>query len=943
MVRKTVMFFVATLLIASVCFAQVQTGALKGTVVDPDGAALPGITVILKSPALILPELTTVTNAQGVYRFLNLPPGTFEVTFQLEGMNTTVRKGVVVNVGKTITVDIQMQLKTQQETIVVSGKAPTVDRQSTTGVASMDVEFLKLIPARRDVGEYFNMTPGVTGNTAHGSSAMDNAYTIDGVNVGDPATGMDNVSYGFDIMEEVSIQSGGLSAEHGSVKGAVINVITKSGGNDFSGMASFYYDHESLQSDNTKDTALYDPDNETKTGKKFTMEPVLTVGGPLVKDKLWFFTNLSMLTEEEYAPGYPHDQEEDIPADHKQYFPYIKFTLQPNQANKFVLSYNFSDRIRNHRGAAWWNNVDTTIKQKTPTHMINLHWTRTFGDNFFTNLKFGMVKFFMSLHAKQPGPFFSNYSTSLATGSAWRNKDDNWRDRYQVNFDGTTFIDDLAGSHELKFGAEMQYARVRWLIETATDTMGVSAYTIMAPEFFGEPGYFVGYFINGFDRLDDMMNISAFVQDTWNITNNLTLNLGLRFDHNSIIWPAQNQDAEPFTKFGVLVDRRIPESRTVTKWNTFVPRLGLIFDVFSDGSTLVKASWSQYVQPNQIGWTNSAHNNGWFATWGYLDHQTGQYLPGQEYPMWFPSTMSVGYGGEGLKAPVSTEYTIGIERELWEDWSIGARYIRKSEKDLIHIVDASALDMDALVNNNELVWKDYAPVELYDPYGGQNVTFYNDLNPGRVPEEYIMNPPGADRQYDGVELTLNKRYSHGWSMNLSYVYADSRGLISTARGGQSLGTSGLFASPNAHVNNDGRMEMERRHQVKFQGLLKGPLGINLGTYIRFLSGRRWTRTVSSNYLGYTGILNQGNVAVNAEPRGTQGYPDRIIVDLKVEKAFRMGKFQFKVFADIFNLFNDNTITSYKTNNSSHPTYIFLEEDALVDPRIIRLGAKIEFN
>jgi hypothetical protein len=253
-------------LLVSVGFAQIgQTGTINGTVTDPDGVTLPGITVILKGPALVLPQMTTVTNANGVYRFMGLNPGTYELTFMLEGMNTLVRKGIVVRVGKISTVDVGMTLKSLEESIVVSGKAPTVDRQRTTGVASLDIEILKMVPTRnRDAMDYFNLTPGVTGDTAHGSGVMDNSYNLDGVNMGDPATGTDYVSFGMDIMEEIAVQTGGISAEFGSVKGAVMNVVTKSGGNKFSGSASFYYDHESLQSENTEGTDLYDPDNPEK-------------------------------------------------------------------------------------------------------------------------------------------------------------------------------------------------------------------------------------------------------------------------------------------------------------------------------------------------------------------------------------------------------------------------------------------------------------------------------------------------------------------------------------------------------------------------------------------------------------------------------------------------------------------------------------------------------
>ena len=941
--KRLLTLFLSTLLLVSVGFAQLgQTGTINGTVTDPDGVTLPGITVILKGPALVLPQMTTVTNANGVYRFMGLNPGTYELTFMLEGMNTLVRKGIVVRVGKISTVDVGMTLKSLEESIVVSGKAPTVDRQRTTGIASLDVELLKMVPTRnRDAMDYFNLTPGVTGDTAHGSGVMDNSYNLDGVNMGDPATGTDYVSFGMDIMEEIAVQTGGISAEFGSVKGAVMNVVTKSGGNKLTGSAFFYYDHESLQSENTEGTDLYDPDNPEKTGRKFQYEPGLTLGGPVIKDKLWFFGNLSMISSEEYAPGYPHDKapgEEDTPMDKKEYFPYLKFTYQPSQSDKFIFSFNYSDLRRNHRGADRYENFDTTRTQESPTYVFNAHWTKTFGSNFYANLKLAYIKYNMNIDAKSPGSQYSDWLSSNQTGTYWRNKDDYKRDRYQVVFDATTFIDDFAGSHELKFGGELQMAKTAWLMETnSSDPTGMHL-IFMYPEYFGGNGIYYGYHIYTFDRKDDMLNYSVFFNDTWSVTNNLTLNLGIRYDYNSLIWPAQNQDEAPIYNpfLDDYIDRRIPEKMTPMKWNNLSPRLGLIYDIFSDGTTLLKASWSHYVQPNQVGWINLAHPNGWLY-WR-------EYYYGYDFPLAYrsgvtPGLTGVGYGDYDLKAPTSNELTIGIEREMWEDWSLGIRYIKKWEKNLIHIVDANALDIDALLDNGELIWTDWEAVEVLDPYSGEMVTFYNDLNPGREPADFIVNPPGAERNYDGVELTLNKRYSHGWSLNASYVWAKSTGLISTDRGDQALGTSSLWDSPNAHINADGRFPYERRHQVKVTGLVKGPWGINFGGYFRVLAGRRWTRTVSSLFLDLE--LDQGSTTINAEPRGSDGYPTIVQLDLKVEKAFKFGNVELKLFADIFNVFNDNTVID-EYHNSSNTSRVYGEDEDINDPRVVRFGAKIEF-
>ncbi len=436
-----------------------------------------------------------------------------------------------------------------------------------------------------------------------------------------------------------------------------------------------------------------------------------------------------------------------------------------------------------------------------------------------------------------------------------------------------------------------------------------------------------------------MMNFSFFVNDTWSVTNNLTLNLGVRYDYNSIRWPAQANDSAPVydPSLGIEVSKGIDSSMTPMKWNNISPRLGLIYDIFSDGTTLFKASWSHYVQPNQTAWVNVAHPNGWH---GWIEFYRGAYEP-YAYQSWAtPSNTSVGYANHDLKAPTSDELTVGIEREMWEDWSLSVRYIKKWEKDLIHVVDASQLDIDALLDNGELSWTDWQEISATDPYDNSTVYFWNDLNPGRVPESYIVNVPLGKRQYDGFEFVLNKRYSHGWSVNASYVYANSRGLISTARGGQSLGTSSLFGDPNAHVNGEGRFPYERRHQVKVTGLVKGPWGINFGTYFRYLAGRRWTRNVQNDFIGVE--LNQpGSVNNFAEKRGSHGYPGRTLLDLKVEKDFRFGKVSFKVFADIFNVFNSNTVTSeYLT--TGNPNRTFGEDLSILAPRVVRFGARIEF-
>ena len=187
---------------------------------------------------------------------------------------------------------------------------------------------------------------------------------------------------------------------------------------------------------------------------------------------------------------------------------------------------------------------------------------------------------------------------------------------------------------------------------------------------------------------------------------------------------------------------------------------------------------------------------------------------------------------------------------------------------------------------------------------------------------------------------MNKRYSHGWALNISYVYAKSRGLLTTTRGDESLGgaVAGFYQSPNAHTNALGALPLERRHQFKVEGLVKGPFGINLSGYFRYLSGLPTTRTVSNNYLG---LALKQNVTIYAEERGHTKLPDTVQLDLRLEKTFRLKPIAFGVFADCFNVFNRGVATGMWMNSSNTSTK-YMQMTAINDPRIFQLGARLEF-
>ncbi len=949
MIKKTCMVLMLMLAVVTVGYAQSsQTGTLMGVVSMEDGVTIPGVTVIVTSPALMVGKMTTVTNENGVYRFGNLPPGVYELNFQLESFRPVIRKDIRVVALQTYTVNTTIRQEAIKEAVVVTGQSPTVDTQRQTRAANFDVQFLKSLPAPRNLLSFVNMAPGMIdggaggGSSSMGSSAMDNSFNLDGVNLGDPATGLTNVTFGLDIMDEISIQAGGLSAEYGSVRGAMVNVITKSGGNRISGTASFYMNHEDLIGDNTKGTPL---EEQGVTANHLQFEPSFSLGGPVIKDKLWFFASGTYTETQSYVSGFPYtNPDANTIVKITQPLPYIKLTFQADQKNKFTLSYNYSDRINNNRFADIFHTEKNTSKQTSPTHVVNLNWNRYFGENVYANFKVGVSQAGLNFDSNTDAPCYYDVYTYryLDNGGNWRTYDRNQRDRYNVNVDFTTFIDDFMGTHELKIGGEAQLARVGWQVYGKPDPVSGCHLNYML----GDTGTYLAGFVligDGFDRKDNMDDYFGFIQDTWRVNRHLTLNLGLRLEYNSVSWPVQGEAGDihfPGALSDLVVNRGITESIKGFSWTNLAPRLGIIYDLFGDNKTLAKASWSRYTVPNQIGWINGAHPNGWVTYITNLNPD-GTPIIGSEQPLWLPATTKIGYGDYKLKAAYTDELTVGLERELFTDWSASFRFIRKWDRNLIHQVDAAQLDMDKLMATGELDWsKNWVAKTTVDPFDGKTVTFYSKINTA-VSDVRIVNPPGAERDFQGLELTLNKRFSHGWQLNTSYVYGKSEGLISQGRGGASLGTSALFSDPNAHINAYGTLDLDNRHQFKVQGLLAGPLGINVSGYFRFLSGGTWTRTIRSLFLGVPVTQSRNGAFVNAEERGSRRLPDTVQLDLRLEKAFKISNVTLSVFADCFNLTNQGIATSVWTDSSNLRVRQLGEMLTINAPRMFQLGARIE--
>ncbi|HMC20856.1 MAG TPA: TonB-dependent receptor, partial [Thermoanaerobaculia bacterium] len=234
------------------------TGNLTGRVTDSNGGALPGVTIEVKSPAL-QGTRSISSDRDGTYRFALLPPGDYAVTFRLEGLAPEARKNVTVSLGKDTSLDVTMRPAAVSAEIVVSATAPVLDTTSTTLGTNLNTRAIETLPSGRNYASVVQVTPGVAsdanpGNaqqstiSVYGSSGAENSFFIDGVNTTNVEYGFQGKELNFEFISEVDVKTGGYEAEYGRSTGGIINVITKSGGNDFRGDLFGYHDSDSLQS-----------------------------------------------------------------------------------------------------------------------------------------------------------------------------------------------------------------------------------------------------------------------------------------------------------------------------------------------------------------------------------------------------------------------------------------------------------------------------------------------------------------------------------------------------------------------------------------------------------------------------------------------------------------------------------------------------------------------
>jgi hypothetical protein len=792
------LFVVALVLaLALPAFATVQTGKLTGTVFDPDGVPLAGVTVTISAPEM-MGTRKIQTAEDGSFLFFGLPPGKYKIDIQQPGFLPFLQEQIRVNIGSTITLDILLELPTAEETVVVTARRPVVDKERTTLGGNYDDEFLETVPITRQYQSVAALAPGVVGGAnpnIHGGSLYSNQYLVDGVNTTDPVTNTFAANFNFDAIKEVQVLTGGLDAEYGYATGGIINLVTKSGGNEFHLDTTFYATPEvlSLKDSFEKEGA------PTRDNYQFN----INAGGPILKDKLWYFAslefnrNLAKLssTPDYFNPANPEPIQH--PArDWISLFYLAKLTFQASDNHKLVAMAQGDPTWLKNEDQSNFIAAEAETQRYQGGFFVSLAWEALWSKSLFQKTQIAIKQstldiFPMGCRDLEDENCRSHYDqdTGLTTGNS---STDVLTERWRLQFDSswTYYLDGFLGDHEWKAG--WQFAHT-WE-DYREGYPGGASYTDRS----GRP-YRINQLLrdeNGeFQRLSTQITgdtLGLYLQDSWKITKDLTLKPGVRFD-----W----------------AEMRNYKDETITSFMTTSPRLNLVWDITSDGKTVFRAGYNRYV------------DTGYLLLSGFvgksLESETYEYNPATgQYDIFVRS--SGGDSGvivkDNLTAPHTDEVSLQIERELFTDFSLALNGLWRETKYVYEDDEAN------------LIWNQ----EGTDVIGYKNgeETFIWSLG----------TPREAWRRYWGLEVVARKTFSNNWTLNGSYTYSRAEGAPDTL-------VSAYMDNPRQDKYFWSWLGYDVRHRLKLDGSYALPYGIELGASFWWTTGAPYTKVVTNRYWG----------------------------------------------------------------------------------------------
>lgn len=887
------------LLASTAVIAQTQYGMMSGVVVDGTGAALPGVAVSLEGPDL-QGTRTTVTDGRGFYRIIPVPPGdNYTVTFQLSSFKTVEVSDLIVDIDTETQVNATMELSEFAGTIEVIADRVVVDTTKTLVDTNVDFDLFDTLPQDRRFTSIIAASAGTRpGNNPQISGGSDdaNVYLVDGVDITDPIWLTWGSQINIDTIDEVSVQRAGYTAEYGRSTGGIINMLTKSGGNDFSVLARVVVANEDWSAD-------WGTESETgreKAGSAHIDEirPSIAIGGPILKDRLWFFTSYEhrdMTRDYGYYASNLDRQAGDLSTgefSYEGYFLSAKLTFQLNDRNRLIGYYNtdpidFEPLYAGSRGYPNWH-PDAERKQFQESKAFSLQWHSTVRDDWFIEAKYQDYSFEIDfLPAGVPWsegiPYVYDQGSGYNYGSppwAW------WTDRPREGLTAaaTHFIDSTNGSHELKFGFD-------W-----TDMKPVAGGFRNTNGWYRVAGdqpirYDIWHDQTG-PRPFKQEYRAIFVQDQWRLKN-LTLNFGLRAEASEL-YNASNDSLMSFD-FGEQI----------------APRLGFAYDLKGDS---LHGSLSRfYILPGN-----------------YIAQYFDDVPDVQERYVWNDSCEVTGGN--------AWDYLDSCWDFAW-DWSPGVSAEMDPDVDPIYMdeftVGYSANLGKQIGGDVTFIWREQeSTIDFYDP----NATYFYLVT--NVPDAAASYPEVGKKlaskpyfEYQALQFQLQKRYGpDGFQFLANYTYVIKSNAWDS--GGQRNKFAYVFWAPETM---DPRRygKVEGSHYLKFNGSYHFDWGMTLGLSAYWKSGNRYTpvswKWPDGSWTDHTTVFT--------DKRGALDVGSNWEADLYLEQSFKVGEVELGVYMNVFNLFDNQQPTSRGSNVDFDD---FKEPYAWQAPRSWQLGFRITY-
>jgi len=795
------------------------------------GTPLPGVTVEVRSPAL-QGVRTEVTDSKGQFRFSLLPVGDYTLTTSLSGFNTVSQKNVAVSLNRTVALEVTMSPQASEQ-ITVTGAAPVVDVSSATSGVNVTSQTMQSLPIGRNFVAAAQVAPGTssdaTGTTVYGSSGAENNYIIDGLNTTEVERGRQGKRLNFDFIQEVETITGGLPAEYGRTTGGVINAITKSGSNEFHGDLFGYDSGGSLTSKNS--TAGDRPATSTTIGdvdKQYDFGANL--GGFIMKDRLWFFGAYNRTNETDLStrintpisfPGFfelPVGGSVSTDVKRDLYAGKLSLAITPSQLFNVSL---FGDPSKNEGAIFALSGPPSTFQGTNKfggNDMIG-RYSGVFGTNWNLNASLGEHKEKNTISG--PGKTISQIidqtiSPNVRTGGYGFIQDQNFK-RNTGKLDISAFF----GSHQFKFGGDRENLdaqninmftgsdrpRKRCTVALVNNACPATGRIYYIHEVYindlsptlntADPTTFAANVLPALIASPKTQNTSAYLQDSWKMMSNFTVNLGVR-------WEQQK------------VGSRLGEWR-INLNNNIAPRLGLIWDPSNNGRSKLYANYGRFYESIPMDINLRTFGGELSLQSENFDPAAGHVTPDRTAPAvsGFGSGRFRFLGGEGpvaddLKGQYLDEYLLGYDYEIAANLAVG---VKGTYRDLGRVIeDMSAGGVYKVANPGEGL--------------GKTTTFLFDdaATPVAVPK--------PKRTYKGVELHATKRFSNNYQFFASYVWSrlegNYDGTFQASTGQLDPNINSAFDYAEFLVNNHGLLSNDRTHQFKFYGSYTLPSGMAKG-------------------------------------------------------------------------------------------------------------------